>query len=58
MPRADARELRRTSVDELDAQVDGHRSGTLSSSEDGASNALVRFDDNDIEIESGIVRRQ
>ena len=41
------------SVDELGAQLDGHRSGTVPSSEDAASNALARFDDNDIEI--GIV---
>ena len=36
-------------MDELSAQLDRHRSGTVSSSEDAASNALARFDDNDIE---------
>jgi len=47
-----ARELRRTPVDELSAQLDRHRSGTVSSS--GAPPALAYFDDND--IETGIVQ--
>ena len=47
------RELRRTTVDELVAQLDRHRSGTISSS-NAASNAHARFDDND--IETGIVQ--
>ena len=55
MPRAEhVRELRRTPADELSAQLDRHRSGTVSSSEDAASNALARFDNND--IETGIVQ--
>jgi len=41
-------------VDELGAELDRHRSGTVLSSEDAASNALARFDDND--IETGIVQ--
>ena len=41
----EAGELRRTPVDELSAQLDRHQSGTVSSSEDAASNALVRFDE-------------
>jgi hypothetical protein len=53
MPRA-ARELKRTPVDELSAQLDRHRNGTVSSSSDAASNALARFDNND--ISTGIVQ--
>ena len=41
-------------VDELSAQLDRHRSRTVWSSEDAASNALARFDHND--IETGIVQ--
>jgi hypothetical protein len=44
-----AGELRRTPVDELGAQLDRHRGGTVSSSEDAASNALPFFDHDDIE---------
>ena len=60
MPFAEhACELRRTPVDELGAPRNRHRSGTVSSSADAASNAPARFDDNDIEtgdIETGIVQ--
>jgi hypothetical protein len=41
-------------VDELSAQLDRHRNGTVSSSSDAASNALARFDNND--ISTGIVQ--
>jgi len=50
MPRCDGAVRSQAAVDELSAQLDRHRSGTVSSS-DAPLYALARFDNTDIETD-------